>query len=60
MNNNLLCNYCVSSTGKSNFNVRIIKPSNQKSSNTTRILSTKIENRIKSRKRYNNRKEAIG
>ncbi len=48
--NNLLCNYCVSSTGKSNYNVRIIKPSNQKNSNTSRIVSTKTENKTKIRK----------
>lgn len=48
--NSLLCNYCVSSTGKSNFNVRVIKPSDRKSSNMVRVSSTKIENKTNSKK----------
>ena len=45
--NDLLCNYRVSYTGKSNFYVRIIKPSNKKISNITRITSIKTESKTK-------------
>ena len=48
--NSLLCNYCVSSTGKSNFNVRVIKPSDIKISNTIRISHPKVERKIENKK----------
>ncbi|CDA30260.1 unknown [Clostridium sp. CAG:492] len=49
--NSLLCNYCVSSTGKSNFNVRVVKPSDIKMSNTIKISPKKIERKIESKKK---------
>lgn len=44
--NNMLCNYCISSTGNSNFNIRIVKPSQQKNANIMKVCSIKIDNKI--------------
>lgn len=43
--NNMLCNYRVSSTGNSNFNIRIVKTSNQRTSNVVRVINTKNSNK---------------
>lgn len=43
--NNMLCNYRVSSTGNSNFNIRIVKTSNKRTSNVVRVINTKNSNK---------------
>ena len=48
--NSLLCNYCVSSTGKSNFRIRVTKSSDTKNANTVKVSSIRIENKTKSKK----------
>ena len=44
--NNMLCNYRISSTGNSNFNIRIVKTSNQRTSNVVRVINTKNTNKV--------------